>query len=102
LFTTGWVHVFEEDSGGGAVYRAEDADIPLSRRPRERLKLNRDGSAQLFTPGADDKLVEQPATWTEQDEGIVIRPAGNGPGLRIVQRSPERLVVQATPARRTG
>jgi hypothetical protein len=92
--------VFEEDSGEGAVYRADDADIPLSRRPRERFRLDRDGSARLFAAGPDDRLVEQTATWVEEAGAVVIRAAGGGPVLRIVQRSPERLVVQTTPGRR--
>ena len=63
LFATTWVHVFEEDSAKGAVYRAEDdASIPLSRRPRERIQLQSDGSATVQLSGADDRYVEHGGT----------------------------------------
>jgi hypothetical protein len=92
LFGTRWVHVFEEDTPNGAVYRAEDDDIPLSRRPRQQLLLQRDGSAQLFAPGPADRPVGQPATWREEGGVIVVR-AGRTE-LRIVERSAKRLVIQ--------
>lgn len=88
------MHVFEEDTPTGAVYRAEDDVIPLSRRPRERLELGADGSARLFLPGPDDRLTEQPATWREEGSAVVIRAGESGAELRIVERSPARLVVQ--------
>ena len=92
LFGTRWVHVYEQDSTQGAVYRREDDDIPLSRRPRERLELHADGSALLFAPGPDDRLVEQPATWREESGVVVVRTRDSE--LRIADRSPDRLVVQ--------
>jgi len=95
LFTTRWVHVFEEDTAEGAVYRPEDADIPLSRRPRERLELRADGSGRLITAGPDDRLVEQPATWQDEGGALVIRAREGGAELRIVERSAGRLVVQS-------
>jgi hypothetical protein len=107
LFTTRWVHVFEEDTPEGAVYRPEDDDIPLSRRPRERLELSADGTAKIITPGPDDRLVEKPATWTSD-----VPQAGEAPAkgaaaagvkggkeaaaadVHIVKQSPSRLIVR--------
>ena len=92
-----WVHVFEEDTVDGAVYRSEDDAIPLSRRPRERLELSPDGSARIFAPGPDDRLMEQRATWREDGGALVVRARAGGPELRIVERSPSRLVVRGGP-----
>jgi hypothetical protein len=94
LFETTWVHVFEQDTAAGAVYRPEDSAIPLSRRPRQRLKLAPDGSAQLFGAGPDDRPAARAATWDEEDGVLVVHASGGGAELRIVERSPDRLVVQ--------
>lgn len=94
LFGRRWVHVFEEDTAAGAVYRSEDESIPLSRRPRACLELERGGKARLFMPGPDDRLMERSGTWHEEGGALVIRPQGGGAELRIVDRSAERLVVQ--------
>jgi hypothetical protein len=99
LFTTTWVHVFEEDTDKGAVYRPEDDAIPLSRRPREQVEVDPDGSARLFMPGPADRLVEQPATWRKEGDVLVIRARKGSAELRIIDRSPARLVIQI---RRTG
>jgi hypothetical protein len=88
------VHVFEEDTAEGAVYRPEDGDIPLSRRPRERFELDSDGSARLFVQGPDDRYVEQKATWREEGGAMVIRARQGGTELRIIERSPTKLVVK--------
>jgi hypothetical protein len=93
LFATTWVHVFEEDTERGAVYRSEEDDIPLSRRPRERIKLEPDGRASVSLPGADDRYVEQPAVW-RKDGGAIIIQAGQRQ-LRIVDQSSSRLIVQS-------
>jgi len=94
LFGTRWVHVFEEDTPAGAVYRPEDDPIPLSRRPRERLELRPDGSAHFFMSGPDDRLVEQAARWRPEGETLIVRSQDGRLEARIVDRSPERLVVQ--------
>jgi hypothetical protein len=91
------VHVFEEDTAEGAVYRPEDADIPLSRRPRERLVLEPDGRAKLYTQGPDDRYVEQPATWRDEGGTVVIQARQGGPVLRVVKWSPTRLVIRPEP-----
>jgi hypothetical protein len=93
LFATRWVHVFEEDTAEGAVYRPEDGAIPLSRRPRGHIALGKDGTASVFSAGADDRLVEQTATWKADGESIVIRSA-DGAELRIVDQSADRLLVK--------
>lgn len=86
--------MFEQDTADGAVYRPEDDEIPLSRRPRERLEIHPGGAARILTSGPDDRFVAQPATWTEQDGGLVIQARQGGRQLRIVDRSPSRLVVK--------
>jgi hypothetical protein len=88
-----WVHVFEEDTDAGAVYRPDDGDIPLSRRPRERFKINADGSAQLYTPGPDDRVVEHPATWEHDGDALVIRTA-DGAEVRIGEHSAAHLIAK--------
>src|SRR4051812_6577918 len=89
-FPSRWIHAFEEDTGEGAVYRPEDADVPLSRRPRERLVLDAAGTATLLTAGPDDRLVARPATWRDGST-----PEGKGDAdIEIVSRSPEKLVVK--------
>jgi hypothetical protein len=94
LFTTRWVHVAEEDTAEGAVYRPDDDRVPLSRRPRDWLELRKDGSAKLFVPGPDDRPVEQPGTWQKAGESRRTRGASSGANLEIVDRSPSRLVVK--------
>jgi hypothetical protein len=97
LFATRWVHVFEEDTADGEVYRPETDDVPLSRRPRRRLSLSPDGSARVLVPGPDDRLVETPATWEAEGVQLVIRPNGDDQRknvIRIRDRSPTRLVVR--------
>ena len=94
LFTKTWVHVFEEDTPAGATYRPEESDIPLSRRPRERVVLERDGSAQIFLPGPDDRFVEQPATWKAVGDSLVVRTTNGNLELRVERSSRETLIVQ--------
>lgn len=80
------------------MYRPEDDQIPLSRRPRERLEIHADGSAQILTAGPDDRFVAQPATWKDEPHGLVIKARKGGHALRIVHRSPSRLVIAIEPA----
>jgi hypothetical protein len=89
-----WVHVFEEDTAAGAVFRPEDSDIPLSRRPRERFELSPGGKAAWITAGADDRPARGPAQWTEEGDEVVIRDGSGKVRCRVVQRSRERLIVK--------
>jgi hypothetical protein len=92
LIATRWVHVFEEDTADGAVYRPDSGDIPLSRRPRQQIAFSSDGRALLFAAGPDDRLVARPAVWRESDEEQESRDGETE--VRIVDRSPQRLVVR--------
>jgi hypothetical protein len=94
LFTTRWVHVFEEDTSEGAVYRPENDNIPLSRRPRERLELSADGTAKIITQGPDDRLIAKPATWTSPDAREAAASAASSADVVIVKQSPSRLIVR--------
>ncbi len=94
LFRTAWVHVFEEDVGEDAVYRPDDGDIPLSRRPRGRFRIERDGTATLFLPGPDDRYVEHPATWSDERGVLTVQATGRPTRLRVIERSASRLLVR--------
>ncbi len=98
LFATLWVHVFEEDTGDGEVYRPGDGDIPLSRRPRRRLSFSPDGSARVGMPGPDDRPNEQRGTWEQEGDEVVLRFKGDSGGeaqvLRASLQSPTRLIVK--------
>jgi hypothetical protein len=101
-FAKRWVHVFEEDTPEGQVYRPETAKIPLSRRPRTRLELDKDGSARLYVAGPDDRFIEQPGTWKEEGDDVVIRSRRGGTELRVIDRSEDRLVVRVSSAGATS
>ena len=92
-----WVHVFEEDTAEGQIYKPDSGPIPLSRRPREALTLNADGSARVEVGGADDRPVARRAAWRSSAEGLVVEvPADGGnvvTALHVVRVSPDRLVV---------
>jgi hypothetical protein len=93
LFGTTWVHVFEEDTAEGMAFRPETANVPLSRRPRERIVFNRDRSATYFTPGPDDRGVPRTVTWSDRDEAS--EPAdADRTAIRVLEQSPSRLVVR--------
>jgi hypothetical protein len=89
---TRWVHVFEEDTAQGAVYRPEDGAIPLSRRPREHIAFAGDGSATVFIAGADDRLVEHAASWQQDGQRIVIRRP-DGTELHVIDQAADRLII---------
>lgn len=78
------------------MFLPEDADIPLSRRPRMRLDLSEDGAAGIFMPGPDDRYVREPGTWRNDGGTIVVRDARGAVRARVVSQSPTRLVVILT------
>jgi hypothetical protein len=98
VFHSRWIHAFEEDSAEGDVYRPETEAIPLSRRPRQRLELAPDGSAQVWIPGSDDRPRAGQARWHSEGEEIVVNVAADGGRpeqvLRVSIQSATRLVVR--------
>jgi hypothetical protein len=93
-----WVHVFEEDTPAGDVYRPDGADIPLSRRPRECLELDPDGTARVYLAGPGDRPEPVETKWRKDGEAITIAarpsPAGARRERRIVEWRADRLVVR--------
>jgi hypothetical protein len=87
-FARRWVHAFEEDGPEGQVYLPEDADLPRTRRPRERLELSPDGTARLWQPGPDDRPRPRPVTWS---------PAEGTGELRVLGYQPDRLLIARPP-----
>jgi hypothetical protein len=95
LFSKRWVHVFEEDGPEGAVYRPEDEDIPLSRRPRQRLAFSRDGTARIGVAGPDDRVREVEGRWREEGGEIkVTRSSTAAEEMRVRVRSADCLLVR--------
>jgi hypothetical protein len=95
FFETRWIHMFEEDTPEGEVYRPETDDVPLSRRPRRRLSFSPDGTARILVPGPDDRPVETPARWQEDGGSAVVTPgAGRARSvIHVRERTPTRLVI---------
>ena len=98
LTGTRWVHVDGDDADAGAVYRDASGDVPLSRRPKEYLEFDADGTVRRLATGPDDRAREVDRT-TWRDEGGRVRFRFGTPDARgathyeVVERSPGRLVV---------
>lgn len=97
IYDVRWVHVFEEDTADGRVYKPESGPIPLSRRPRAALTLHADGTATVEAGGPDDRPMARRAAWRKTKDGLVVDvPANAGKSsteLHIVRASPDTLVV---------
>jgi hypothetical protein len=91
-----WVHVFEQDTSEGWVFVREDsASIPLSRRPRLRFVLHGDGTAEIASPGADDRQFSREAHWIAEGAGAVVSSNDGRHVLHVVENEGERLIVKA-------
>jgi len=92
-----WVHVFEEDTPGRAVYRPEGVDTPLSRRPRRRFELADGGGATLFAGGADDRFVAYAGSWRVEGEALLLDfpDVSGGVHIRVVEPTAGRLIASA-------
>lgn len=97
LCSTTWVHVFEQDGAEGQVYRPEGDELPLSRRPRQRLSFSPDGSAKLVVSGPDDRLQPVAARWSESEGEIVVTAESAAASVRTLHvrvRSRDCLLVR--------
>jgi hypothetical protein len=92
-----WVHRFEEDTATGAVYRPDDDSTPLSRRPREVLEFEADGTARFIVTDAADRPAARQARWHEERGAVIVDvPGGKGreaQRLTIHVLSKDRIVV---------
>lgn len=92
------MHIHGDDTERGAVFRDAEGDVPLSRRPKEFLEFDDDGTVRRLATGADDRTKEiARATW-KVDKGAVVfgfDAAGDQPAseFRIVEQSPDRLII---------
>ena len=68
--------------------------IPLSRRPRERVEFRGGGAATIWKGGPDDRPAPIAARWTQEDEALVVRDSGGSVRLRVIEQSPDRLLVK--------
>ena len=88
-----WVHSHEEDEGDERVFRPASFAFPPSRG-RRSLDLRRDGSAVDGQIGADDRADARDARWEIRPGNTLhIASGGKTQNLRIVQASPDKLVV---------
>jgi hypothetical protein len=63
-----WVHSFEEDAGGVAVYRPADYDFPRARG-RGAIEFRPDGTFIDFMIGRGDAPLEVRGRWQEEGPG---------------------------------
>ena len=89
-----WVHVFEQDTPNGLVFRPADSDLPLSRRPRAGFELRADGSAVLISTGAADEPRTRTGSWTEEAGTLIVRERDGRIEWRILEATPDQLIVQ--------
>lgn len=98
MVDTRWVHVDGDDTEAGAVYRDASGNIPLSRRPKEFLEFDDDGTVRKLATGADDRAHETDRTHWSDASGMVVfafaAPDARGAmTYRVVQQTPDILVI---------
>ena len=89
-----WVHAHEEDSASGRVYRPKSFALPPSRG-RTAFELGSDGSYVEHGPGPTDRNVQKAGgRWhLSGQELTVIDPAGTERRSKVVELSPDRLML---------
>lgn len=89
-----WVHVHEEDTEAGSVYRREGADLPPSRG-RTTLELRSDGTYAGTVPGPADAPQDAGGTWSLDGDRITLSDGRSARELDVVSVEQDRLVVRA-------
>lgn len=97
LFEKTWVQALEEASDEGVVFRPQAAELPLSRRPRQRLTFFPDGKATVVVTGPDDRLHDVEARWTENAGEITVEPEPSARSFRTLHlrlKADDRLIAR--------
>ena len=90
-----WVHSFEEDHDGIAVYRPFDHELPPARG-RDGIEFADDGSFTEWAVGRGDAREPIPGHWwtAESDAVAVTTERGGEQVLEVVSLAPDRLEVR--------
>lgn len=93
-----WVHVDGDDTAAGAVYHNAEANIALSRRPKEYLEFAEDGTVKKLATGADDRAHEvDSARWSSNDPNVSFKfasaDARGATSYHVVEQGDDRIVV---------
>ncbi|GII63036.1 hypothetical protein Skr01_31210 [Sphaerisporangium krabiense] len=94
--TGAWLHSYEEDTGGTAVYRPADHPFRPSRRPRRGLEFRPDGTFVELRPGPDDRPREVAGRWRARDGHVrVTFPDGRAAPfeLTVLSRTADKLTI---------
>lgn len=80
-----WRHSFEEDRGGGPVYRPDSFDFPLARG-RAAIEFRPDGTFVEWVVGRGDASEPRLGRWSRGPEGDlgVTRADGSRAGVALV------------------
>ena len=94
-----WVHVDGDDTEEGAIYHNAEANMTPSRRLREYLEFDNDGTVRKLATGADDSAQEiDSAHWVRNAEKISFRfasaDAHGACEYQVIEQSANRIVVR--------
>lgn len=91
-----WMHSFEEDHDGIAVYRPFAFEFPPARAPRDGIEFSADGSFTEWAVGRGDAREPVPGRWrtAEADAVAVSTDQGGEQVLEVVHLAPDRLEVR--------
>ena len=87
-----WVEIREESQEGRIVLRPMGYDIPPARG-RRWLDLSIEGTAQVKSPDATDKMEGKGGTWSLQDDNLSLEIPGWTGSYRIEQLDEDILVI---------
>ena len=89
--------LFSHEEGGARVFRPRGTPFPPSRRPREGLDINADGTFRAYAPGAGDAPAAADGRWTEAggDRLQLAYADGRERVLEIVEAAPDTLKIRA-------
>lgn len=88
-----WVEMREESQGDRLVLRPADAPLPPARG-RRGLVLRPGNVAEALSPGAADRSVGTPGTWSLQGDTLTVSAPGWAGRYRVRFQDPDKLVLE--------